>query len=200
MDASDTGIAGKLNQIEPSSDVQDESNITPTPKERLIACVSRSLSKQERKWAAHEKEALAVIWSLEKFRTYLCAAEFTIYTDHRNLLWLLNLDADKGRLSRWATLMAPWQIKAVTPKELKEGKIEQHKGRIIVHRPGKDMQVPDCLSRVYDVDDGGQEPTKPNNLILNLTGDLQDPPKMPTLVEVAEAQKTDKFCQIVLSD
>ena len=74
MDASDTGIAGKLNQIEPSSDVQDESNITPTPKERLIACVSRSLSKQERKWAAHEKEALAVIWSLEKFRTYLYAA------------------------------------------------------------------------------------------------------------------------------
>ena len=200
VDASDTGIAGKLNQIEPSSDVQDESNITPTPKERLIACVSRSLSKQERKWAAHEKEALAVIWSLEKFRTYLCAAEFTIYTDHRNLLWLLNLDADKGRLSRWATLMAPWQIKAVTPKELKEGKIEQHKGRIIVHRPGKDMQIPDCLSRMYDVDDGGQEPTKPNNLILNLTGDLQEPPKMPTLVEVAEAQKTDKFCQIVLSD
>ena len=86
VDASDTGIAGKLNQIEPSSDVQDESNIKPTPKERLIACVSRSLSKQERKWAAHEKEALAVIWSLEKFRTYLCAAEFTIYTDHRNLL------------------------------------------------------------------------------------------------------------------
>ena len=60
--------------------------ITPTPKERLIACVSRSLSKQERKWAAHEKEALAVIWSLEKFRTYLYAAAFTIYTDHRNLL------------------------------------------------------------------------------------------------------------------
>ena len=86
VDASDTGIAGKLNQIEPSSDVQDESNITPTPKERLIACVSRSLSKQERKWAAHEKEALAVIWSLEKFRTYLYAAAFTIYTDHRNLL------------------------------------------------------------------------------------------------------------------
>ena len=80
----------------------------------------------------HEKEALAVLWSLGKFRTYLCAAEFTIYTDHRNLLWLLNLDADKGRLSRrWAALMAPWQVKAVTPKELKEGKIEQHKGRII---------------------------------------------------------------------
>ena len=62
------------------------------------------------------------------------------------------------------------------------------------------MQVPDCLSRMYDVDDGGQEPTEPSNLILNLTGDLQEPPKMPTLVEVAEAQKTDKFCQIVLSD
>ena len=29
VDASDTGIAGKLNQIEASSDVQDESNITP---------------------------------------------------------------------------------------------------------------------------------------------------------------------------
>ena len=64
----------------------------------------------------------------------------------------------------------------------------------------EDMQVPDCLSRMYDVDDGGQEPTEPNNLILNLTGDLQEPPKMPTLVEVAEAQKTDKFCQTVLSD
>jgi hypothetical protein len=53
---------------------------------------------------------------------------------------------------------------------------------------------------MYGVDDGGQEPTEPSNLILNLTGDLQEPPKMPTLVEVAEAQKTDKFCQIVLSD
>ena len=35
---------------------------------------------------------------------------------------------------------------------------------------------------MYDVEDGGQEPTEPNNLILNLTGDLQEPPKMPTLV------------------
>ena len=50
---------------------------------------------------------------------------------------------------------------------------------------------------MYGVDDGGQEPTEPSNLILNLTGDLQEPPKMPTLVEVAEAQKTDKFCRTV---
>ena len=45
VDASDTGIAGKLNQIEPSSDVQDESNITPTPKERLIACAKVQLER-----------------------------------------------------------------------------------------------------------------------------------------------------------
>ena len=59
------------------------------------------------------------------------APDFPGNVVYRNLLWLLNLDADKGRLSRWAVLMAPWEVKAVTPKELKEGKIEQHKGRII---------------------------------------------------------------------
>mmetsp|Transcript_4951 Transcript_4951/g.14668 ORF Transcript_4951/g.14668 Transcript_4951/m.14668 type:complete len:213 (+) Transcript_4951:431-1069(+) len=76
----------------------------------LIACISRTLSPAERRWTVHEREALGVIWALSKLKSYLFSAKFLIETDHRNLLWLLRLKEDKGKLSRWGTLISQWAI------------------------------------------------------------------------------------------
>jgi RNase H-like domain found in reverse transcriptase len=45
------------------------------------------------------KEALAILWGMEKFAPFLLGSKFTVYTDHRSLQWLLNHET--GRLARW---------------------------------------------------------------------------------------------------
>jgi hypothetical protein len=66
-----------------------------------ILYLSRSLSEPERKWAARELEALAVVWAVTKLRPYLEGRDFTVQTDHESLQWLMRTEAP-GRLSRWA--------------------------------------------------------------------------------------------------
>jgi len=82
VDASDTAIGAELMQHQ-YDEAAKEKRI------RLITAVSRILTDAEVKWSVHEREGLAIIWALEKLKTYLVNAKFKICTDHWNLLWLL---------------------------------------------------------------------------------------------------------------
>ena len=82
-------------------------------------------------------------------------ARFRILTDHKSLLWLLRLHGDKGRLSRWGLLMSQWHIVAVPNKEN-----ATNVDRSLSYEPRSQMHAPDCGSRMYDPEDGGQEPPK----------------------------------------
>ncbi|GFW57121.1 retrovirus-related Pol polyprotein from transposon opus [Trichonephila clavipes] len=95
---------------------------------RPIAFTSRTLNKAERSYTVTERECLAVIWALNKFRTYFGSLLVKVITDHAALTKLTNV---KNLFS----LMIRWSLK------LSEFNIEWE------HRPGVQNVVADVLSR-----------------------------------------------------
>ena len=53
-----------------------------------IAYISRLLNTAERNYAITEQEALAVVWSIKKFDSFVCGTPFTVVTDHSALTYL----------------------------------------------------------------------------------------------------------------
>ena len=119
--------------------------------EKPIAYVSRTLNKTELKYAQIGKESLAIIFGITKFHKYLVGRKFTIYTDHKPLMYLFG--ENKGipmtasaRVTRWALL----------------------------YKPGKELANADGLSRL-PLSDVGQEDSTPTELI-NLIEHLNSTP------------------------
>ncbi|KAL0176991.1 hypothetical protein M9458_029321, partial [Cirrhinus mrigala] len=87
-DASDTGLGAVLSQIQEGE-------------EHPIIYISRKLSPAERKYAAVEKEALAIKWAVLELRYYLLGRKFTLVTDHAPLQWMARAKDTNARVTRW---------------------------------------------------------------------------------------------------
>ena len=57
-----------------------------------------------------EKELLAVVFILEKFRSYLLGSKIMIYSDYAALRYLLSKKDTKLRLIRWILLLQEFDI------------------------------------------------------------------------------------------
>ena len=57
------------------------------------------------KYATTEKELLAVVFAIDKFRCYLVGVKVIVYTDHATLKYLLTKKDAKPRLIRWILLL-----------------------------------------------------------------------------------------------
>ena len=55
-----------------------------------IASTSKRLSKVEKNYYTTEREGLAMVYALQKFRHYLLGEHFKMYTDHSALKYLVN--------------------------------------------------------------------------------------------------------------
>ena len=102
-DASDTGLGAVLTQ---NIDINNH----------VIALASRSLTEPERKYSTSEKECLAVVWEIRKFRPYSELQTFKLITDHIDLKWLHNLKKPTGRLARWALKLQEYDYEIIYRK------------------------------------------------------------------------------------
>ncbi|MCQ7016933.1 Ty3/Gypsy family RNase HI domain-containing protein, partial [Clostridioides difficile] len=57
-----------------------------------------------------EKEFLAIVFALEKFRSYIVGYKVIVYSDHAALRHLLAKSQSKPRLIRWVLLLQEFDI------------------------------------------------------------------------------------------
>ncbi|RVW39889.1 Pol polyprotein [Vitis vinifera] len=67
----------------------------------VIYYASKTLNEAQRNYTTTEKELLAVVFALDKFRAYLVGSSIVVFTDHSALKYLLTKQDAKARLIRW---------------------------------------------------------------------------------------------------
>ena len=91
VDVSPFGLGAILTQKQPNGDF------------RPVAYASRTLNAVERRYSQIEREALAILWSIQSFEVYLCGMDFTVYTDSRPLerVFSSSHDTISPRIQKW---------------------------------------------------------------------------------------------------
>jgi hypothetical protein len=135
---------------------------------RPVGWDSKQLNSAQCNYPTYEKELLAIVRALEKFRPELLGAAFTVYTDHRTLENFMTQRDLSRRQVRWQEYLAQYDF-------------------TIVYIKGEDNTVADALSRLPDDSSEPTEPIGSINAVLCATAD-------PALLIAIKAGYTeDKF-------
>lgn len=118
VDASDVGVGGVLLQAGADG------------VERPVAYFSKKLSRHQRAYSTIEKEALALVLTVQHFEIYVSsvAGDVVVYSDHNPLTFLAKFQTSNARVFRWSLVLQPY-------------------GLVVKHIAGKDNVIADALSR-----------------------------------------------------
>jgi hypothetical protein len=96
-DANDYAIGAVLNQ-------------SKDKKHYAISYASKTLIGPQLNYATMEKELLAVVFAIEKFRSYLVVTKVIVYTDHAALKYLLTKKDAKPHLIQWILILQEFDL------------------------------------------------------------------------------------------
>ena len=99
---------------------------------QAVAYASRALNEREQNFSQIEKELLSVIYSMEKFHTYVYLKKITVITDHKPLITInkKSLASCPRRLMRMFLRLQNYDFD-------------------LIYQPGSTLVVADTLSRAY---------------------------------------------------
>jgi transposase InsO family protein len=119
-DASNVGIGAVLFQLNDT-------------KVRHLGFFARALSKSERNYSTTKRELLAVVFALNKFHKFLWGNHFTLFTDHRALIYIHTQKIANPMMIGWLDTILQYNF-------------------TVAHIPGMSNVLPDALSRLFPVE------------------------------------------------
>jgi hypothetical protein len=99
----------------------------------VIYYASRTLDSAQCNYSTTEKELLAVVFALEKFRSYLLGTKVIVFSDHAALKYLLKKKDAKPRLIRWILLLQEFDLE-IRDKSGAENLVADHLSRLLLDK------------------------------------------------------------------
>jgi predicted aspartyl protease len=97
--------------------------------EMPVAYASGTLNSSQRNWPTWKREMYGSLKAIEKWRPYLLGNTFTLVTDHKANIYLMDpLQDHSNMINNWKMILSQYRYK-------------------VVHRPGKYLVLEDALSR-----------------------------------------------------
>ena len=110
----------------------------------VIYYASKTLDSAQANYTTTEKEFLAAVFALEKFRSYIVGSPVTIFTDHAALKYLLSKQDTKPRLTRWILLCQEFNLTIKDKKGL-ENAVADHLSRLVPESTSLDLPIGDSF-------------------------------------------------------
>ncbi|RDX96882.1 Retrovirus-related Pol polyprotein, partial [Mucuna pruriens] len=111
----------------------------------VIAYVSRTMDLAQQNYTTTEKELLAIVFALDKFRSYLLSSRIVVFSDHAALRYLLKKPDAKLRLIWWMFLLKEFNIENRDKKGV-ENSVADHLSRIQREEDLIDKLIFSCLN------------------------------------------------------
>lgn len=164
-DASPTGLSAILAQRSKT-----------TGENRVVAYISRTLTPVEQRYSQTEREALAIVWAVERLHIYLFGNHFKLLTDCKPVQLIVSNPRSKppARIERWNLRLQSYDFEAVHMRG--------------IHNPS------DFLSR-HSIQEAVRSRSLAEEYVHFLT--VNAVPKAMTLEEIKSAVKQDKTLQCV---
>ena len=127
------------------------SYVMPDGDQKPVGFTSQMFTKAESNYSHLDKEALAIIFGVKKFRQYLYGRHFSIKTDHKPMTHIFNETRTtpsmaSGHIQRWALTLGGYDYS-------------------IQYREGKNMANMDALSQLPLNTSSEQEAPRPPELV-----------------------------------
>jgi hypothetical protein len=116
---------------------------TKDKKHHAIAYASKTLTGPQLNYATTKKELLAVVFAIDKFRSYLLGAKVIIYTNYAASKYLLTKKDAKPRLIRCILLLQEFDLE-VKDKKGVENSVADHLSRMQFENP-QELPINDSL-------------------------------------------------------